>query len=146
MVFEGTKLDGLQYILNEHFGKGARVELVIGLHQPLIPDQVALFEQHLVESGVPLTAPVQFGEYATKGWSNALRIEFHNPGIDSSHVGFVWWIPVAIIGGLTLVGISGWIGFQVGELLQSLAKAVVPVALIIGGVYLASVALKDRRT
>ena len=144
-TYQGFDLEGLQYIIDEQFGAGSRVDLVIGLHEPLTSDQVALFEQFLRESSVPLVAPVQYGSYPANGWDHALSIKFQNPVRQPGQVGFIWWIPVAIVGGLATIGITGWIGFQVGEFLQSLAKAIIPIALILGGVYLASKALEQRR-
>ena len=144
-IFKGFDLEGLQYIIDEQFGAGAKVDLVIGLYNPLTDDQVSMFEQFLRESSVPLLAPVQYGSSPENGWDYALSIKFHNPVRQPGQVGFVWWIPLALVGGLATIGITGWIGFQVGEFLQSLAKAIIPIALILGGAYLASKALEQRR-
>ena len=126
-------INGIEYVIRENLKKGSTVDLRIGLDSPMTPDQLVNFEDYLVAGGLQMTAPVKM---VSSPWPNTVELQFKN--VAKEGVGFAWTIALLVIGGLAFVGITSFIGYQIGEVIGQIAKYILPVSLILGVTYLLS--------
>ena len=114
------------------FQPGQGVELLLQLDQDLSSAELGTIQGTLVVNGMQLLSPVDIG---TGPWPNTLRLQFRYP---SAHE--VGMLPLAVLLVLALgsVGVGSFLGWKVGDVVGSIGKYMVPLALIFGGVYVLS--------
>ena len=124
-------LAGLESRLKK-ISPGSKIELTLGIDRNLSASELALVAQSL-NKNVTLTGNLEMG--STPEWPNALRMTFYNPYNPISQKGYAFALPLAvlIIGALGAVGVSAFLGFKLGNVIDALAKYIVPVTLILAG-------------
>ena len=126
-------LNGLESYLKT-IKPGSKVELTIGIDKDLSESQLASIAQSL-SSNLVLTDTLQIG--STPEWPNALKLSFYNPVTPGQGIAFALPLVVLIIGALGVVGISSFLGFKIGNVVDSIAKYIIPITLIsVGGLVL----------
>ena len=129
-LVSGTNTKQLHSALQEFLGPGQRGELILGVPNPMGGDQLATLQAYLQSKG--FMATVDFG--STSDWSNAVRINFKRPS-RSEYAFLPLALPPAalIIAALGVVGVTGILGFKLGNVLDSLSRNLVPIAVIAAG-------------
>lgn len=140
-VWQATAADinGIEYVIKEHLNEGAIVDLRLGLEQALTADQLSGFQDYLLSGGLDLTEPVKM---VAGPWPNTIEIRFRRPSTEG--VGFAWGLALMVIGGLAFIGISSFIGWQIGEVIGEIARYLIPVVLIGAGTYLLAKYIEKR--
>lgn len=130
----------IQAVLEEHYNINQKVELLLGLPRELSDAEVAVFEQSLRQQGLQLTAPVQAG---IAPWPSTLRMEFRRAARNPREIGV---LPLAVLLPVALgaIGITGILGYKVGQVIESIGKNIVPLVLIGGAIWLGLVFMKTR--
>ena len=126
-------INRLQEYLAKNVPVGKPVELFIGVERDLNSDELDMLQDDLLAGGLELLDPISIG---TSGdWENAVRLKFKRPAFPGP--GTVGLIPLWLIltGGLAAIGLSGAIGWKLGNIVDSVAKNIVPIALILGGLW-----------
>ena len=128
----------IQMVVEEHFNAGTRVALLLGLPREVTETQLGRIADHLHHHGMG-DAQVQFGtSYNPAGsvlWDNTLRVEFTRPSREAK----AQFLPFAftLIAAMGLVGITAYLGFKVGQVVEQIGRNLVPLALIgVGAVVL----------
>ena len=135
-VITGTDFKDLDRTLLEFFSPGQRVSLLLGLPRAVSESEMEAMAEHLMDSGVQLHS-MEFG--STAEWPNALHLVFTRPPRASGY-GVVWYIPIAIIGSLAVIGVGAWMGWKVGE---AISVNIIPLTLIlVGGIIIAAYAMR----
>ena len=134
-------INGIQYVLEEHFMPGQPVQMLLGLGYDLTGEQVDAFGQYLTNGGLQLLSPIKMVHDSE--WGPSIFMEFKRPVQEG--VGFAWAIPLLFVGGLAAIGVTAFIGWQVGEVLGQIARYLVPVALIAAGTYLVAQLIKGKQ-
>jgi hypothetical protein len=138
VALEGTDTRALDRALMEFFSPGQKVELLLGLPRDISDQEVAQLEQQLVNAGLDLHS-IEMG--STKEWPYALRMIFTRPYRPEGVA--VWPLAVLIIVALGGVGIAAFLGWKVGNVIDALAKYIIPVTLIgVGGLVLAAYVMR----
>lgn len=134
MNLQGTGWVGLQRTMEEHFNPGRPVEILLGLPVDLSSTQLDLLNAELRSQGVPLLSPAQIG---SGPWPITLRLAVRRP--QRSRGTGLLPLAVLIIGALGAVGVTGLLGWRLGEVISSmgeaLSRSLIPMTLILGGVW-----------
>lgn len=125
-------LNRLQQYLAKNVPEGKPVELFIGVERDLNSDELDLLQDDLLAGGLELLDPVSIG--SSGDWANTVRLNFKKPVANQSGIGILP-LAVLIIGALGAVGIGGIFGWKLGNIMDSFAKNIVPIALILGGIW-----------
>lgn len=144
MNFRGEGWAGLQHTMEEQFNSRQPVELLLGISRELPDHQVSLLDAELRHQGVALLGRVEIG---SGPWPVTLRLAVRRPpAVRGTGV-----LPLAVllVGALGLVGITGIIGWRVGDVIKglgdALTKSLVPITLILGGIWLGSKYIEKAR-
>ncbi|MFH1486984.1 MAG: hypothetical protein ABIH46_13005 [Chloroflexota bacterium] len=114
----------LDVALAENFAPGEPVSVIVGLPRAITREEFASVVSHLRSRGMNL---IRADYVSTSEWSYALQLDFRRP----SRSGYaVLPLAVLIIGALGIIGIGSFVGFKLGNVMDSLAKNMVPIALI----------------
>lgn len=131
----------IQMVVEEHFDPGTRVELLLGLPRPLVGDELDRIAAYLRQHGAT-DAHVSFGAVSDAEWPNAIRAEFtrqaRNP--QAQFLPFV----VLLIGAMGAVGITAFLGFKVGQVIEQLGRNLVPLAVLGVGAFLLYTFIRSR--
>lgn len=136
----------IQVVVEEHFDPGTRVELHLGLPRAVTEAELGRIGAHLHQNGMQ-DAQVLFGAaYSPDGsvlWENALQVRFTRP----SRAARAQFLPFAfvLIAALGLVGITAYLGFKVGQVVEQIGRNLVPLALIGGGTVLLIMWMRQRK-
>ena len=135
-----SQLDSLQWQAEEHFAPGDKVEAIIGLPADLNATELSTLEAKLKASGLDLIDTVALG--ATPEWPNALRIRFRRP-LRMKGAAF---LPLAVMLVLALgaIGITGIVGWKIGDVIGSIGQSLLPIALITAGTIIAVAYVKSK--
>ena len=135
-----SQLDSLQWQAEEHFSPGANVEAIIGLPRDLSGEELASLEAKLRQSGLDLIDSPAVGY--TSEWPNALRLRFRRP----VRVKGAAFLPLAVLLVLALggIGITGIVGWKLGDVIEGISKNLLPIALITAGTIIAVAYVKSR--
>jgi len=138
VALEGTDTRALDRALMEFFSPGQKVELLLGLPRDISDQEVARMGQQLVNAGLDLHS-IEMG--STKEWPYALRMIFTRPYRPEGVA--AWPLAVLIIVALGGVGIAAFLGWKIGNVIDALAKYIVPITLIgVGGLVLAAYVMR----
>lgn len=127
-----AKAQALQEAVAKNYSPGQTVELFIGIGRDLSIDELSAVQERFAQGGLKLLSPLAIG---ASPWPNTLRLVFANPE-EPPGVGFILALPLAVlvIGALGVVGIGAFLGFKLGNVVDSLAKNLLPITLItVGG-------------
>lgn len=139
---EGTDTRSLDRAVMEFYSPGQKVELILGLPRDLSDQEVDQLEQRLLSSGLLLHS-IEMG--STKQWPDALRMVFTRPNRPQGVA--AWPLALLIITALGGLGITAFLGWKVGGVIDALAKYIIPVTLIsVGGLVLAAYVMRPVAT
>lgn len=127
-----TELNRLQQYLAQNVPEGQPVELFLGVDRDLSADELDIMQDELQRGGLVLLEPIGVG--SSGDWDNTVRVKFSRPAPLRGEIG-VLPLAVLIIGALGAIGIGGIAGWKLGNIMDSFAKNIVPLALILGGIY-----------
>jgi len=122
----GVSLDYLGNIIAEHFNPGDKVKLDIGVDTLPSQVQISQLNTYLLSQGATLIKPAT--AFLDKKLGPTISLQFEIPQYREG-VGFIWWIPLAIVGGLGLIGITAVVGWRMSQVVESLAKWLLPITL-----------------
>jgi len=140
-IYQGTTITDLDYVITEHFNAGQKVDLRLAIPRDLNEDELYTVKRYLEEPGlmvhsVKMSAP---GE---------VQILFDRPSRPEGYA--ILPLVVLVIGALGAVGVAGLLGWKIGEgignILDSIGRMIIPVAVIIAGGLILNSYLKSRRT
>lgn len=143
-IAQGTNLASLQFALEEHFSTGDKVDILIGFNDPFNEQDATELTQYMRDCGLEVTAPVQVtgGPYPY----NAV-FQIRRPVMAPADKTAFW--PMLLLG-LGGVAVLGWSLYKSGQIATdffgTISKAVIPLALIVGGVYVITHPPKSERT
>jgi hypothetical protein len=137
-VAESTYFETLPNAITEYFKTGELVDLRIGFSSP--PD-MAVVSAKLAD--VPLAAEPRI---INSPWPCTLQLRFYNPvSLNPGQYGIAWLLPLVAIAGLGGFAYFLYKGGEITEdFIANATKLVIPLTLIIGGLWIASSALKQR--
>lgn len=141
-MLQGQVLETLQLTVQEHFNPGQPIELLVGLPTDLSDQEVGRVKAELRQQGLPSSVEIGSGP-----WPTTLRFRFLRPARPRGVA--VLPLAILIIGALGAVGVAGILGWQVGEVVKgvgdAMARSLIPLTLVVGGIWLFSRYVEARR-
>ena len=121
----------IQRYVSEHFRGGQGVDLLLAVDKPLDTSELATFQNKLIEGGLNLRAPVEYGSHPQ--YQHVIHMQFEAPVSEG-----IAALPIAvlIIAAIGAVGIGGVLGWRVGDVIGKVGEYILPLALLAGGVFL----------
>lgn len=128
MVITGLDDKALNNAILE-FDPGTRLDLYMGIERSLSDNELQAFADGVAHQGVE----IEFAEMGSGPWPNTLRMIFTRPNRE----GYGFLLPVIVIlGTLGFLGISGYLGFKLGNVIDAVSKYIIPLSLVAAGVTL----------
>lgn len=141
-MFQGQGWETLQLTVQEHFNPGQPVELLVGLPTDLSNQEVRRVEAELHQQGLRSSVEIGSGP-----WPTTLRFRFLRPARPRGVA--VWPLAVLLIGAIGAVGVTGILGWRLGEAMgdigAAMARSLIPLTLVVGGIWVFSRYVEAKR-
>jgi len=112
--------------------------VLLGIDRDLSPDELSTLRQEIVRGGLS----VKSLDIGTGPWENTLRLRFVRPSVKGyGQVQLI--LPIAM--GLSLLGLSGILGWQLGQVVSQIGKYIIPITLIAATTFLVYAAMKEGK-
>ena len=121
----GTDQRALDIAIPEHYAPGQVVDLFLELPRELRHDEVLAVRRNLESQGLDIRS-AQMGAFGD--WPNTLRLQFKRPARPQGYA--VLPLAVMVIGALGAVGVASFLGWKLGNIVDSIGKNILPILAI----------------